>query len=338
MVSEIGFNRRPADHTIRGREQEMKKLWIGLLVSVFLVLGAAGAFSAEQLTMGTGGTAGNYYAMGGGLAKIYTDNGIPTIAQVTEASVANMRLMSRNRVNIAWTQNDISFYHFNRKFMFEKDPQGNNYSAMISLFPEYIHLVVMKNSGIKTVADLKGKKVGVGSPGSSGVVASQQILQAFGMTFDDIRPEYLSYGESMSQFQDRLLDAVMIVGPKPHPAILSVASLIDLDYIRFTPEDVEKVQKIAPFFVPLQINSGTYPNQEEAIDTLSVTAMLIVANSLPVDQVYTMTKLLVDNLDNLKSMHATWNQVSLDGLTNGVQIPFHPGAKKYLEERGLKTE
>jgi TRAP transporter TAXI family solute receptor len=316
----------------------MRKLSVVLVVSIVLALGTGVAFAFEQLTMGTGGTAGNYYAMGGGLAKIYTDNDIPTIAQVTEASVANMRLMSRNRVNIAWTQNDISFYHFNRLFMFEKDPKGNNYSAMLSLFPEYIHLVVMKNSGIKTVEDLKGKKVGVGSPGSSGVVAAQQILSAFGMTFDDIKPEYLSYGESMSQFQDRLLDAVMIVGPKPHPAILSVASLIDLDFIRFTPEDVEKVQKIAPFFVPLQIDAGTYSKQDEAIDTLSVTAMLIVADTLSEDQVYTMTKLLVDNLDTLKTMHATWNQVSLDGLTSGIQVPFHPGAKKCLAELGLKVE
>lgn len=316
----------------------MKRGCIGFLVCLLLVIGAGTAFGVEQLIMGTGGTSGNYYAMGGGLAKIYSDNGIPTIAQVTEASVANMRLMSRDRVNIAWTQNDISYYHFNRKYMFEKDPEGNNYSAMLSLFPEYIHLVVMKNSGIKTVGDLKGKKVGVGSPGSGGAVASQQILQAFGMSFDDVKPEYLSYGEAMSQFQDRLLDAVMIVGPKPHPAILSVASLIDLDYIQFTPEDVEKVQKVAPFFVPAQISAGTYSNQEEVVNTLSVTAILIVANSLPEEQVYTMTKLLVDNFDTLKSMHATWNQVSLDGLTNGIQIPFHPGAKKYLSELGLKTE
>ena len=136
---------------------------------------------------------------------------------------------------MAWTQNDIAHYRYNNMFIFEKDTGEPNFSAMASLFPEVLQIVTAKGSGIKSVKDLKGKKVGVGAPGSSAVPMMQLVFKSFGMSFDDIKPEYLSYGEAASHFQDRLLDAFVVAGPVPHAAIQSIAPLMDLRIINFFP-------------------------------------------------------------------------------------------------------
>jgi TRAP transporter TAXI family solute receptor len=316
----------------------MKRILIAF-VALFVVAFSGVAFSADNqdIIMGTGGTSGTYYAMGGSLAQLYTNNGYPAIAQTTDASVANLRLMARNRINMAWTQNDIAHYRYHKMFIFEKDKGEPNFSAMASLFPEVLQIVVSKGSGIKSVSDLRGKKIGVGAPGSSAIPMMKLVLDAFGMSFKDIKPEYLAYGEAASQFQDRLLDAFVVSGPVPHAAIQSIAPLMDLDFVRFSNEEIDKVREKVPFFVAREIEAGSYNGIDEDVLALGVTATLVVRNDLSEAEVYDLLKLMVDNLEYLHSTHHTWKKVSLDTIAEGITIPFHPGAKKFLMEKGIKV-
>lgn len=317
----------------------MKQILYCLLITMVLVSTGSIVFAEDlNITIGTGGTAGIYYAMGGGLSLLLSQNGYRSIAQTTDASVANMRLLNRGRINMAFTQNDIAEYHYNGQLMFKDEETIQNYSALASLYPELVQIVVRKDSGIKTIGDLEGKKVGVGAPGSSGPETIKMLLEITGLEMSDIEPEYLSYGEAASYFKDRLLDAYITIGGIPHSAIQSVTPVIDVDFIRFTEEEIEKIKDKYPLFTTATINKGSYKDVEEDINTIAMQAILVVSNSISADDVYNITKSMFNNLDYLSMSHNNWGKVSLEKALNGITIPFHPGAVKLYNEMGLDID
>ncbi|MGE5577026.1 MAG: TAXI family TRAP transporter solute-binding subunit, partial [Syntrophothermus sp.] len=273
----------------------MKKGLILVLVLAVTMVAGLGVLSQpagaeQQLVIATGGTAGTYYPLGGALAQIFNSKvkNVNAIAQTTGASVENVRLIGKKEVDIAFVQNDITDYAYNGEEVFKE--KLANFGVMASLYPEIVQIVVSADSNIKSVADLKGKKVSVGAAGSGVEANARQILNAYGLTYKDISPNFLSFAESADQFKDKHLDAIFVVAGAPTAAIQDISASRKVRILSIPRQMSEKIQKKYPFFSEITIPANTYSGQTEEVATLAVRAMLIVRKDLDEGLVYNLTK------------------------------------------------
>ncbi len=298
----------------------------------------AGLAHAEtRLTFATGGTSGVYFPLGGAIAQTLTakSNGALAItAQASGASGENMRLIESGDVNMAMVQNDVADAAFNGKAPFKEKLQ--NARAIARLYPEYLHVVATKDSGVKTMEGFKGKKVSVGARGSGNELNCRQIFETFGLTYKNIQPIFLPYGETAEQFKDRQLDGFVFTIGTPNPAIQDITTAQSVQFIPLEGAGVDKIVKDFPFLVKDSIPAKTYKGQDAAVPTLSVQAILVVSKDMPDDVAYTLTKTLFENLPDVAKAHNKGSEISLDRAKDGVTIPFHPGAAKYFAEKGMK--
>ncbi|MCF6093214.1 TAXI family TRAP transporter solute-binding subunit [Microaerobacter geothermalis] len=290
----------------------------------------------SQIVIATGGTAGTYYPLGGGMAQIFTDKaGVNATAQSTGASVENMRLIRDEQVDLAFTQSDIADYATKGTVMFEGD-QINNIRAIAALYPETIQIVVPAKSDINSVADLKGKRVSVGAPGSGTEANAQQILEIYGMTFEDIKAERLSFKESSSNIQDGVLDAAFVTAGAPTSAITELSATTGVKIIQLEDDKIADLIAKYPYYAEQVIPAGTYSGQDADVKTVAVKAMLVARDALSDDAVYNMTKALFENLEQLATVNAKAKVIKLEDALKGVSLDVHPGAAKYYEEKGVK--
>lgn len=294
-----------------------------------------GSNDPSQLVIATGGTGGTYYPLGGGMADHITKNaGITATAQATGASAENIRLVRDKKADIVFTQNDIAEYASKGTNMFEQDGKIDAFQALGALYDETIQIVVSADSNIKSVADLKGKRVSVGAPGSGTEVNAQQILEAYGLTFEDTKLQRLSFADSSKAIQDGQLDAAFQTAGTPTAAITELAATVG---VKIIPIDADKIDAIIakyPFYVKTVVPANTYQTVPEEVTTVSVKSMLLVRSDLSDDLVYKVTKAIFDNTDKLG--HAKAKEIKMDSVLAGVSIPIHPGAKKYFDEKGVK--
>ncbi|MFP3390902.1 TAXI family TRAP transporter solute-binding subunit [Brevibacillus sp. SIMBA_040] len=312
-----------------------------LLVTMSLVAACGGNSASSgnndpsQLVIATGGTGGTYYPLGGGMADHITKNaGITATAQATGASAENIRLLRDKKADIAFTQNDIAEYASKGTNMFQQDGKIEAFQALGALYDETIQIVVSADSNIKNVADLKGKRVSVGAPGSGTEVNAQQILEAYGLTFDDTKLQRLSFADSAKAIQDGQLDAAFQTAGTPTAAITELAATIG---VKIIPIDADKIDAIIakyPFYVKTVVPANTYQTVPEEVTTVSVKSMLLVRADLSEDLVYKVTKAIFENTDKLG--HAKAKEIKMESVLAGVSIPIHPGAKKYFDEKGVK--
>lgn len=299
--------------------------------------GNAGGGSSDpsQLIIATGGTGGTYYPLGGGMADLIKKNtGITATATATGASAENVRLIRDNQADIAFIQNDIAEYASKGTNMFAQDGKIDAFQAMGALYNETIQIVVSKDSNIKSVADLKGKRVSVGSPGSGTEMNAQQILEAYGLTFDDLKLQRLSFADSAKAIQDGQLDAAFQTAGTPTAAITELAATTG---VKIIPVDADKIDALIqkyPFYVKTTIPANTYQTVQEDINTVSVKSMLIVRSGLSEDLVYKVTKAIFENTDKLG--HAKAKEIKIEDALKGVSLPVHPGAKKFFDEKGVQ--
>ena len=198
-----------------------------ILLTLMLGIGLASTASAQEikLILATGGTAGTYYPFGGAMAKIWNSKipGINVTAQATGASAENIRLINKKEVELALVQSDTIDFAFNAKEAFKERLTKMN--AIAVLYPEVIQIVVRGNTKIKSFADLKGVKMGVGAPGSGTEANFRQLLEVYGMKKDDVKAQYLSFAESAEQFKDKHIDAFIVTAGIPNAAIMDVAGI-----------------------------------------------------------------------------------------------------------------
>ncbi|WP_421617003.1 TAXI family TRAP transporter solute-binding subunit [Brevibacillus sp. TJ4] len=289
----------------------------------------------SQLIVATGGTGGTYYPLGGGMADQITKNaGVTATAQSTGASAENVRLLRDQQADIAFIQNDIAEYAINGTAMFEQDGKIDAFQALGALYDETIQIVVSADSNIASVADLQGKRVSVGSPGSGTEKNAEQILEAYGLTFDDIQLQRLSFADSAKAIQDGQLDAAFQTAGTPTAAITELAVTKG---VKIIPIDADKIDAIIakyPFYVKTTIPANTYQTVPEEVETVSVKSMLVIRSDLSEDLVYKVTKAIFENIDQLG--HAKAKEIKLENALQGVSIPVHPGAKKYFDEHGVQ--
>jgi uncharacterized protein len=321
-------------------------LFSALMLVLSMVLAACGGGSEEKggegqkqekpkyMSILTGGTGGTYYPLGGAFANLVSEaTGIDTNAETTGASAENMQSIKDDKGEIAFTQTDIASYATEGKLMFD----GNaidNIKAIGTLYPETIQIVTTEKSGIKTVEDLKGKKVSIGAPGSGTAANAEQILEVYGMSLDDIKKQDLSFDESVSGIKDGNIDAAFVTAGHPTAAVEELSAT---DKVVIVPVDADKAEKLIekyPYYTKEEIANGTY-KIGEAVPTVAVQAMLVVKAGLSDEVVYDITKAIFENLD--KVQHAKAKQIKPENALNGVGIDVHPGAQKYFDEKGIKA-
>lgn len=314
----------------------MGKKIIAVLLALMLVLAVAGCGGAgaasKNYIMATGGTSGTYYPFGGAIAQIINKNAQVNItANATGASKENIRLIATKEADLAIVQNDVLDYAAKGIELFEGE-KVENLAVIGTLYPEVVQLVA--TSDIKTVADLKGKRVSVGDVGSGVEANAKQILEAYGITFNDIKVNNLSFKESSNAFQDGQLDAFFVTSGIPNTAIVELSVTNPVNIINV--EDAQRASLIEkyPFYVDFEVGSDVYKTESSA-KTLAMKATLICRADLPEDVVYNMTKALFENLPELESAHAKGAEVSVENAVTGVSVDFHPGALKYYKEKGL---
>jgi TRAP transporter TAXI family solute receptor len=209
-------------------------------------------------------------------------------------------------------------------------------SAIAVLYPEVIQIVVKGDGPVKSFADLKGLKVGVGAPGSGTEANFRQLLDIYGMKKEEVRVQFLSFSESAEQFKDRHIDAFIVTAGIPNAAIMDVAVMQSIRILSIQDAKIAQLTKKYPFLSPVVIPANTYKNQSSQVKTVAVAAVLIASSELKEDVVYKLTKALFENQPELAASHAKGKELSLKTAATGVSIPFHPGAIKYYKEKGVR--
>jgi uncharacterized protein len=316
-----------------------------LLVTVLLVVSVVGVFAAGQteaareparLAVATGGTAGVYFPLGGAFANIVSEkvDGVTANAESTGASVVNVNLLNNAEVDFAMIQNDIGFYAYNGEEMFSDNPPLENLRGVATIYPEVIQIVVNAGAGIDSVADLRGKRVAVGAPGSGTEANARQILDAHGISYDDLRADFLSFAEAADALRDGNVDAAFVTAGLPTAAVTDVSTTHNVKILSIDSGVARDLIADFPFYDEVTIAAGTYSRQDEDVNTVAVMAMLSVRAGLSEDLVYRVTKALFENLDMFAAAHARGGNLSLDTATSGMSLELHPGAARYFSEAG----
>lgn len=310
----------------------MKKLAVGLLL-VFLVIST---FAVTFLTIATGGTAGVYYPLGAALADIWTRNlkNVNASAQSTGASVANVNLLKNKEVDVIFVQNDVVYYAYAGIELF-KDQAFKGLRGLATLYPETIQIVALADKGINSVYDLKGKRVAVGAAGSGTEVNARHILLAAGITYNDIKVQYLSFAEAADNLKNENIDAAFVTAGHPTAAIIDVSAVKKITIVPVDEKIIQTLQKNYPFYTKIIIPANTYKGVDKDIETVAVKAMLAVREDLSPDLVYEMLKTMYANQKRLIEAHAKGELILPETGKEGMSIPLHPGAEKFFTEMGL---
>jgi uncharacterized protein len=293
------------------------------------------AKAQEFVTVLTGGTSGVYYPLGVAISKIYSEK-IPSIrpsVQATKASVENLTLLQQGRGEVAFTLGDsLAFaWEGNEEAGFKS--KLSKLRGMTAIYPNYIQIVASKDSGIKTLADLKGKRLSVGAPKSGTELNARAILQGAGLSYQDLgKVEYLPFSESVELMKNRQLDATLQSAGLGVSSLKDLATSIPITVVEIPASVVEKVG--APY-VKATIPGGTYSGQTAEVPTAAVVNYLVTRSDLPDDLVYQMTKTVFDNLNDLTAAHSAAKEIKLESAMTGMPVPMHPGAERYFKEKGI---
>ena len=294
-----------------------------------------------EITLATGSTSANYYAIGGVMSTVLNDKLSLSNITVTStgASKANVQLLQDGEANMCIVQNDVSYYAYTGTDLFEAEGSYTDWSALFAMYDETVQIFTL-NPDIKTFTDLKGKTVSVGAAGSGDNFAAGQIFAEYGMTFDDVNAVYQSYSDSAEGMKDGKIDAAFCVSGAPTTALVDLAATAGkpLNIITIEPEHIQGLMEDYSFYTETTIPAGTYDGLDTDVTTVSVRAMLACRNDVPEDVVYELMTAMFDNLDDLKAGHAKFENLSLESATQGVSLPYHPGAVKFFEENGITVE
>jgi TRAP transporter TAXI family solute receptor len=301
---------------------------------------SASAQVKTRIAIATGGTGGVYYPLGGGLAALMSKHlpGVEATAEVTTASVDNMKLLHANRVALAFTLPDTALdaYQGKMKGLGEKVAVR----TLSSIYSNFMQIVAIDGVGIKSVADLKGKRVSTGAPGSGTEVKALRVLEAYGLTPKDFKSQdRLGAAESAGALKDRKLDAFFWDGGLPTAAILDLGATPGLK-IHLVPhaDAVPKmVSKYGPLYFAATIPKGTYGGMDADVQVAAVTNLLAAHERMDENLAYQITKLLHERTADLVAVHSAAKEITLKSATVGAPIPFHPGALRFYKEKGIKA-
>lgn len=318
--------------TRKGRMKRMKKKLSLLLAVLFMaavaITGCGGG--DERLSMGTGGTGGTYYPLGGGMAEVWNNNidGIDVNIQSTGASVENIRLLASGEIQLAMAMNNAATAAYN---------DGTDFRALGVIYPEVMQIIAHPDSGIKTIEDLVGKRVSIGPAGSGTAASAITILEAYGIDAEnDFDMFQDNFTDAANKITDGQLDAAFAVLAVPAGNVENiVASIGSVEIVNITGDGLDNLIAADPTFSPYEIPAGTY-DLAEARYTVSNWAVLYAATDMDEDLAYNLTRIMYENASDIARHHARGDQISLENATLGIApVPFHPGAERFYQEQGL---
>ncbi|MDM7482449.1 MAG: TAXI family TRAP transporter solute-binding subunit [Halomonas sp.] len=310
----------------------MKKLKYTVAATM---MAAALPASAQQLSIATGGTGGVYYPIGGGFAEMINNHieGAQATAEVTGASVENMGLIMRGDADMALALADTVYQAYTGTGDFE-GRQIENTRALASVYPNAVQLVTLAESDIQSIADLAGKRVSVGAPGSGTELNARALLEANGVSYEDFTPQRLNFNETADAIRDGDIDAgFWSVGP-PTSSILNLAATRDIRLIGLSDEEIANAQEVEAVFAPYELAAGMYDGMDEAVQTIGIPNVLVVNADMDEELAYQLTQLLFENTDELIAVHPAANDTTIEFTMNSTPVPLHPGALRYFEEVG----
>lgn len=313
-----------------------KQSFLLSIIATALLASASSAWAQEKLqtrfvTIATGGASGPYNVLGSALAETYVKQfGVNSKTQTTGASVENINLLNLKKVDMAFVMSDTlsDAVHGVNNF-----PQKiTTVSQMAALYPNFVQVVTSTKTGIKTLADLRGKRVAVGAQNSGVEVNARNLLQGFGITYDDLKVDYLGYAEAADALKAGKIDAAFLTSGLPNSSLMELQQGFDLQLVSIPADKIVEIAKDKPYFVALNIPKGTYGNEED-VPTAAIRNALVVSNQLSDDDVYKLTKTFFENMSVLHTAHQASKDIDMKQDPDSFVAPVHPGAKRYYDEQ-----
>lgn len=322
-------------------------LTVSVLFAVSLLLAACGGgndnaksgdtegnkdgLETNIVTIATGGSSGPYNIIGTTLGNEYSElYGVNSKPQTTGASVENINLIKEGKVEMAFVMSDVLTEAVTGTGNFSEPVEEVQQIAV--LYPNFVQIVTTADSGIKTIEDLKGKRVAVGDQNSGVEINARNLLAGHGITYDDIKVDYLGYAEAADGLKSGTVDAAFLTSGLPNASVLELSKTLDISLVSVDPANIEKIAEDQSYFVAIDIPADTYGNAE-AIPTAAIMNALVVRSDLSEDDVYKLTKTFFESLDKLGNAHQAATEVSLEAAQEGMVAPVHPGAQKYYDEQ-----
>ena len=272
------------------------------------------------------------YGFGGVLAQKVSEKTATKVTAITSGgSKANIEALQKNDAQFGFVQSDVMAYAFAGDRLF--DAAVDNFSTVAALYMEQVQIVTL-NPDIKTVADLKGKSVSIGAAGSGVYFNAIDVLGVYGLSEDDIKPTYQSFGDSTEALQDGQIDAAFVVAGAPTTAVTSLAATRDVYLVSLDDEHIDALLASSPYYSKYVIPAATYGMPEDAT-TVAVGAVVIARDDVPTDDVYNFVSTVFENADNLA--HDKAKELDLDFATSVTSVPYHAGAAKYFAEKGFEV-
>ena len=314
-----------------------------VISALIIALGLLFSFPAQRadartrfISIGTGGTGGVYYPYGGGVAEIWTKHvkGVKAVAEVTGASVENTKLCNKGETLFGEIMSDVAYQAYTGTGKFKDKPQ--KIRGMFVMYPNVYHIVTRQDSGIKSIADLKGKKVSVGAPGSGTEFMTNLILTgALDIPYDSFNVFRLSFNENANALKDNSIDVGIWCVAPPTSSIMDLATTHEISVIPFSKAEIDAVTRKYPFYSGYTLPAGVYKGQDSDVYTASVWNTFICNADIDEELVYELTKAVFEHQDFLMKIHHFAKYTTPENAVKYSAIPLHPGAIKYLKEKGI---
>lgn len=293
------------------------------------------AAAQQQLSIATGGTGGVYYPMGGGLAEVINNHvaGYSATAEVTGASVENMGLIATGDADLAIGLADtvVQAYSGTGRFEGQQLPMVR---GLASLYANMIQIVALESAGIRSLQDLRGKRVSIGAPGSGTEVNASAILEANGITYDDIDEQRLNFNETADALANGDIDAGFWSVGAPTSSILNLSTTQRIVIIALSEAEIDAAMAANDTFAKTTLVGGTYNGVDADIAVLGIPNVLTVSSEMPDDLAYSLTKAMFENIADMQAVHPAANQTTVEFTLAATPVPLHPGAIRYFEEIG----
>ena len=310
----------------------MKALGLGLVLSMAAAIPA----SANDLKMMTGPQGGSWVPLGGQLKDMW-EKAVPglSVQSMPGAGIANVRGVDEGKADIGFGNSISTVDGVHGKGAFKKPT--TNVCNIATLYPQYFQLVVPADSGIDKIADLKGKAITTQQRGNTGEQITRQLLEVNGLTYKDLKVSFVGYTDSVNQMKDGHAVAFGLGTQVPAGAIMDLAASRPIKLLDQS-SSYAGMKKLNPGYTPLTIPKGSYPGQDKDVKVVGYATHIFVSCKLPADEVYTMTKTLVDNTKTLASIAKAIGKQQLSDLATDIGVPFHPGAAKFYKEHGITVK
>ena len=316
----------------------MKRVYLllAILPALLLMAGLTGcgssSLSRTEYTIATGSKSGVYYPIGEALAMILKQAfpGVTLNIMETAGSVENLHLLRDGKVDMALVQNDIAFYAVEGEAMFSGQ-KITNVNGIATLFPEVVQIIVRKETGIKALADLAGRKIAVGSKDSGTYYNAQQLL-TIAKVWEQVEHQYLNAGDAMKEMQEGRIDGFIFTSGLPNPSIIELARKVEISLIPVEPDMVQKLVSSYSFYYPSTIDANLYPGQTEEISAVEINAILLSGPGLSENDQYLMTKHLFSQPNDLGKSHPRLSKMTKNSLRQQMPVQLGKGAYKAHSE------